>query len=98
MFNGAKIPFLVFPVAGYNNPKKCLVFINNTAVWNVDKAIYFGHHIPTNDWNGMVLAAHAQFWRRLNISKAEFGNIKSSLQCTLISNIAVVSMGHIYGN
>ena len=29
------------------------------------------------------LAANAQFWRSFNIFKADFGHIKSSLQCTL---------------
>ena len=31
----------------------------------------------------MVLAANSQFWRSFNIFKADFGHIKSSLQCTL---------------
>ena len=76
----------MFPVGGNNYSKKCSVIINNTAVWNVDKAIHLGHHISANGRNSLVLAANAQFWRSFNIFNADFGHIKSSLQCTLFKH------------
>ena len=54
MFNGTKSQFLVFPVGGNNYSKKFSVIINNTAVWNVYKAIHLGHHISANDRNSLV--------------------------------------------
>ena len=54
MFNGTKSQFLVFPVGGNNYSKKCSVIINNTAVWNVDKAIHVGHHNLYQPMTGIV--------------------------------------------
>ena len=75
--------FLVFPSGSNSQFKECSIVINNMTVCNTSSAVHLGHHISTQDKSSLVSAANAQFWKSFNILRADFGHIKSSLQCLL---------------
>ena len=82
IFNGQKSQFIVFRVRECK-ADNCYVMVNGNQLNNTSSAIHLGHRISSDDNECAISASVAQFWKAVNILRADFGTLYPYLQCKL---------------
>lgn len=82
-FNGSKTLFLIFKGRECPNVETCHITVNHVNITNVNAAPHLGHQLDANNKESIVQAAKAHFWSSFNLLRADFGHVKSFVQCKL---------------